>query len=67
MSYTVKTPLLPLNPTVSKPCIGFTLPEVANYHKQLIDRLGVSIMGTIIDIQTQEPLPTWLSNMVMAR
>ena len=57
MSYTVKTPLLPLNPTVGQPRIGFALPEVANYHKQLIDRLGVSIMGTIIDIQTQEPLP----------
>ncbi len=57
MSYTVKTPLLPHNPTVTEPRIGFALPEVANYHKQLIDRLGVSIMGTIIDIQTQEPLP----------
>ncbi|MBR6991562.1 MAG: carboxypeptidase-like regulatory domain-containing protein, partial [Bacteroidales bacterium] len=57
MSYTVKTPLLPLYPTVGQPRIGFALPEVANYHKQLIARFGVSITGTIIDIQTQEPLP----------
>ncbi len=57
MSYTVKTPLLPLNPTVGQPRIGFALPEVANYHKQLIARLGTSITGTIIDAKTQEPLP----------
>ncbi|MBR6947251.1 MAG: carboxypeptidase-like regulatory domain-containing protein, partial [Muribaculaceae bacterium] len=57
MSYTVKTPLLPLNPTVGQPRIGFALPEVANYHKLLIDRLGVSITGTIVDVKTQEPLP----------
>ena len=57
MSYTVKTPLLPHNPTITQPRIGFALPEVANYHKQLIARFGVSITGTIIDIQTQEPLP----------
>ena len=57
MSYTVKTPLLPHNPTVTQPRIGFALPEVANYHKQLIANLGTSIIGTIIDAKTQEPLP----------
>ena len=57
MSYTVKTPLLPHNPTVGQPRIGFALPEVANYHKQLIASLGTSIIGTIIDAKTQEPIP----------
>ena len=57
MSYTVKTPLLPHNPTVTQPRIGFALPEVANYHKQLIASLGTSIIGTIIDAKTQEPIP----------
>jgi hypothetical protein len=57
MSYTVKTPLLSHNTTVIQPRIGFALPEVANYHKQLIARLGTSIIGTIIDANTQEPIP----------